>query len=91
MVTEMAKAKRRQRSNIDGQEEMVSALWDFAREVERCVKAGATFTPTEYVKHPLNQKSIAIMGVCTDEQLMAICKTMERISTGYGYRIVEIQ
>lgn len=68
--------KRQQRSNVNGQEEMVEALWDFAAEV---VALGDD--------HSFGKLDTPV----SDRQMTAIRNAMERISAGYGYRIVEIQ
>lgn len=85
------KKGRQQRSNIDAQEELCSALWDFARDVERCVKAGATFQVKERVPNPMGGEPIGVMGTTTNGQLEAVSTAMARISKGYGYRLLEIQ
>lgn len=72
----MAKKKRQQRSNYEGQEEMCAALWDFAREVEG-MKGDTSFSDRGHA--------------ITDEQHAAIVRAMERISAGYGYRLLSIQ
>lgn len=70
---------RRQRSNYKGQEAMCDALWEFAREAERSVKAGETFERDKNGwSHP------------TVRQLTAISQAMERIATGFGYRLLNI-
>lgn len=71
----MAK-KRQQRSNYNGQEEMCSALWEFAAEVI-ALDGKHSFVDREHHM--------------TKGQSDAIDKAMERISKGYGYRLLEIQ
>jgi len=70
------KRARQQRTNVNGQEEMCSALWDFAREV---IALGDRQSFTDS-KRPIG-----------DGQLDAVGRAMERIASGYGYRLVEIQ
>lgn len=73
--------KRRQRSNIAGQEEMVSALWALAQEVEDIVKRGNSFKPAQGGE----------VRISDPQMIPAIGAAMERIAQGFGYRIVEIQ
>lgn len=73
------KQKRRQRSNLNGQEEMVDALYDFARDVEDIVANGGSFKKVNGGVH------------VSKAHLDAVGKAMERIAQGFGYRIVGIQ
>jgi len=77
----MAGKTRRKRSNIDGQEEMVAALWDFAAAVETAVKDGtATWLKDASGAYRADNEETRPIGVA-----------MQRIADGFGYRLLEIQ
>lgn len=73
--------KRQKRSNVNGQEEMVSALYDFAATVEGMVRERG---------HSWKHRPDGTL-LTSPEHLDAIGVAMDRIATGFGYRIVEIQ
>ena len=73
-----AKKKRRQRTNLDGQEELVSALYDFAAGVEHTIREGESWLPGQPI-------------LMTEAKHRLIGEAMKRTMDGFGYRIVEIQ
>lgn len=83
------KKTRLKRSSYDGQEETCTALWDFARDV---IALGEKQSFSDRRVENVNGKEYSIgTRPCSTEQLAAVRKAMERISMGYGYRLLEIQ
>lgn len=63
--------------NINKQEELVSALWDFAKELQKSENKNAAVVDKD--------------GYRTEMDLAVMRKTMERIAKNFNLEIQEIQ
>jgi len=72
---------RPRHTHLDAQEEMVTALWEFAQAVERTIREGETWEPA----------ANGIGATMTDAKHRCLGEAMERISAGYGFHLVSIQ